>query len=113
MIEIIQKTCKNCGIKKSSDLFNKRLDVKDGLYSNCKACVLLKTKEYYKTPKGKQSKQKYQKEYIQRPEVKIHEKQRQKEWAKTAIGKKSRKQSHKKQLLKKRYGLTLEEYNKK
>jgi predicted transcriptional regulator len=49
------KTCTKCGIEKPKSGFNKNKSAKDGLAYWCKLC----SKEYNKTPKGKESKRKY------------------------------------------------------
>lgn len=47
------KICKCCEIEKNINEFYKKTDSKDGYYSYCKQCAIMKTKKYYENNKEK------------------------------------------------------------
>lgn len=47
------KKCRRCGELKPFDSFTKSPSNKDGYATLCKACCVLKNREYYQTPKGR------------------------------------------------------------
>lgn len=69
------KICNNCAIKKELNDFYKDKRTKDGLYSVCKKCHLLKTqvyqKYYHKTDKYKASRKIYIEKWLKNPKNRI------------------------------------------
>lgn len=56
------KQCRKCLITKEDNLFNKNVHDKDGLFSWCKECKKIWSREYIKRPRPAQ----YRKEYIKK-----------------------------------------------
>lgn len=95
----MKKRCTKCGIKKSLNKFSKDKSTKDGLQCCCKEC----RKKYNQMRKTKTAK--YRKEYYQTHKVESAEQS--KRFDRSEKGKLLKR----KHLLKRGYGLTLEQYD--
>jgi hypothetical protein len=80
------KTCATCSLCKSSSEFNKYSAMKDGLHWECRSCVGLRRKSYY-------------------------EKNRQREIDRSVAWKISNKEKAKDASLKRKFGITIQDYN--
>lgn len=90
------KVCSKCKKRKYKKSFTKDKYQKDGLTYDCSICRRIKNKEYHmKNPglkkKNNDSRKEYRKEYYSRPETK---------------------RKHKSDYLKRKYGITIEEFDK-
>lgn len=94
------KCCSGCKEKKSFSDFWKNKNRKDGYCNECKKCLTKRQQE----PQNKKRKQKYTKEYQKRPKVK--------ERLRKLSKKPKYKETVKKGQLRRKFGLTLDEYYK-
>lgn len=89
------KTCTGCGETKRPDLFHANKSQADGLYSRCKECRKIASKEYYAKnrdkkrqkdreyhAKNREKRRAYAREYSSRPESKRKAKERSREYRK-------------------------------
>jgi hypothetical protein len=102
------KICSNCKIEKPRSEFHKNKANKDGLAYWCKLCNRAAIEQYRTTPKGKEVSKKKKKRYRAIPKGKEEKKRSDKKWLATSKGKLFKR----KDKLRARYGITLEEYDK-
>ena len=86
-----EKLCKKCNRTLPSSEFHKNCDSSDGLARICRDCKNKLQREYFSRPEVKKKLSEYKKEYRDRPGVREHERRRARKYSKRPYVKEKRK----------------------